>query len=734
VDIMSMYSSFDAFRSRIPIPMNLRGVGRTLCIGIAAVCGAAGVGIALGGLPAVPPESAAPYVAVFLSLAIAALLVLLWQSDRLGRRMTERLDEIEKARRWSDRRLSEVIEASSEGIVVYDANDRLVLCNAKFRDTLTASGGALRYGALYEDNLRQSLRLGVYTGIDDPETWIAERKVALRNSGAPETVRMASGTWLRISNRVLSDGSVVGVRTDVTDLKRRELELANREARLSRLFSTLADVVLELSASGVIAHASPAARQVLGFEPEDLEGMLLEDLFRGPEARGRLVEIRRRLHEGATQSEAVVLYTRPSGEQIHAEIRLWLTNRSTGEQVITGTIRDVDDREKAAALAAREGALLKSIANTTGACLIVLDQASHLVRTNAAFAELIGMSHEEMTGKPLSAIPRIRPLAAILEPAIRDGGVDDFPFEFDVVLTGERNTKHTIRFAASAVPETDGSLRYAVLIGIDDTARRNAETALFEASKLSKLGQMAAAMAHELNQPLAVIRMAAENAIEELELEPPADCALATFLKSKLKRISDQTDRASKVIGQLRAHARRGDEHPSPFDVPEAVQGALDLVREQLKLDGVEIDVASQPCPPVIGHRSRFEQVVINLMTNARDAIKMAPAGDDSRPGRIEVAIGPAEDRRRLRLTVRDSGPGIPEHALDRLFEPFFTTKPKGQGTGLGLSICHGIVAEMAGSMSARNHPEGGAVFEIELPVAPGRAPAINEREVAPAG
>jgi C4-dicarboxylate-specific signal transduction histidine kinase len=163
------------------------------------------------------------------------------------------------------------------------------------------------------------------------------------------------------------------------------------------------------------------------------------------------------------------------------------------------------------------------------------------------------------------------------------------------------------------------------------------------------------------------------------------------------------------------------------------VQSALDLVGEQLKLDGVQIALASQPCPPTIGHRSRFEQVVINLMTNARDAIKMAPRpAGETRPGRIELCIAPSEDRKRLHLSVHDNGPGIPVHVLERLFEPFFTTKPKGQGTGLGLSICHGIVAEMAGNLSARNHVEGGAVFEIDLPAASGRA-AASELEILPA-
>jgi PAS domain S-box-containing protein len=727
-----MASGSGTLRDRVLSRGAWRHIGRGVCVSIAFLCGVLGLATAVGRLPVVPPEWSVTFVALLLSLTILCLLLMVWWSDRQGRRMSERVLEIEKARRWSDRRLSEIIEASSEGIVVYDANDRLVLCNAAFRDSLIAVGGSLRYGATFQEDVRRAVEMGLYVNIGNPEAFIAQRTAAMRTPAPPAIVQMANGRWVRMSNRLLPDGSVMGVRTDVTDLKQREMELADSEARLSRLFATLTDVVLELSANGVITYANAASYQVLGHDPDDLDGMRLDDLFRD-EQRGRLAELRRRLAEGATQTEAVVLYTKPSGEVLHVEIRLWASEASVGGQVITATIRDVDDREKAAALATREGALLASIANAAGAYMIVLDGAGNLVRGNAAFYALVGKGDREMEGRPLSAGERTRPLAAIVEPAIRDGGIADFPFEFDVVLPDERDARHTVRFSASAVPEADGSLRYAVLVGIDDTARRNAETALFEASKLSKLGEMAAAMAHELNQPLAVIRMAAENTLEELDLEPPPDAAMADFVRSKLRRIADQTDRAAKVINQLRAHARKGDEHPAPFDVPEAVNSALDLVREQLKLDGVQISVASDACPPIVGHRSRFEQVVINLMTNARDAITMAPQAErDRRHGRIDVRIAPSADGSRLRLTVHDNGPGIPADALERLFEPFFTTKPKGQGTGLGLSICHGIVAEMSGTLSARNHPDGGAFFEIDLPAASGRVRTVD-RQIAPA-
>ncbi|HJQ59898.1 MAG TPA: PAS domain S-box protein [Vineibacter sp.] len=706
---------------------------------IALTSGVGGLLAALGWLPFTTAGDATAVIVALASFMSICLLLLVWWSERQAKRILDRAADQQSAQRWMERRLKEIVDALPEAVIVYDSDDRLVLCNAKFRDMISRNGGVVRYGAKFEDQIRRSVELGVYADIADPETWIARQKEGLRASGPPQTFRLVTGSWMQFANQVLSDGSVVGIRTDVTSYKQRELDLANREARLSQLFATLADVVLELSANGIITYANPATRDILGFEPDELEGMRLVDLFTATD-HDRLTEMCRRLNEGGAQSEAVVRYTRPSGEAIHVEIRLWLSSRPSGEQIVTGTIRDVTTRETAAAMAAREGAVLTSIANAAGVHVLVLDGEGKLLRANATFRDLLGVDSQELERRPLSASPKTSPLAAVIEPAIRDGGAADFPFEFDVVLCDGSDAKHTIRFAASAVPDVDGSLRYAVMIGIDDTARRNAETALFESAKLAKLGEMAAAMAHELNQPLAVIRMAAENTMQELEVAPPPDAALTDFLNVKLNRIASQTERAAKVISQLRAHARPGDEQPSRFDAPEAVNGALDLVREQLKLDGVKIAVASEACPPIVGHRSRFEQVVINLMTNGRDAIKMMPAATRGQTrGRIDVRIAPSADRKHVLLSVRDSGPGIPPQVLARLFEPFFTTKPKGQGTGLGLSICHGIVGDMGGTLTARNHPEGGAVFEIDLPAAAAgfadqsAAPAVADQLVAPA-
>lgn len=227
-----------------------------------------------------------------------------------------------------------------------------------------------------------------------------------------------------------------------------------------------------------------------------------------------------------------------------------------------------------------------------------------------------------------------------------------------------------------------------------------AEQTLAQSSKLAVLGEMSAAVSHELNQPLAAMKTYLAGARLLLQRRRP-DEALASF-----QRIDDLIDRMGAITRQLKSYARKGSDAFEPFDVRAALSSALAMMEPQLKSRRVAI-TRSAPDRPVmvLGDRLRLEQVLINLLRNALDATKDRPdpAVD------ILLAQGAA-----VSLTVRDNGPGVAD--LDALFEPFYTTKQAGDGVGLGLAISSGIVADLGGRLTARNAPDGGAVFEVVLP------------------
>jgi two-component system C4-dicarboxylate transport sensor histidine kinase DctB len=228
-----------------------------------------------------------------------------------------------------------------------------------------------------------------------------------------------------------------------------------------------------------------------------------------------------------------------------------------------------------------------------------------------------------------------------------------------------------------------------------------AEQTVAQTSKLAALGEMSAAVSHELNQPLAAMKTYLAGARLLLKRKRP-DEALSSFA-----RIDDLIDRMGAITRQLKSYARRGSEAFEPMDLRQSVSTALALMEPQLKQRNVEI-AKSLPRVPVwvLGDRLRVEQVIINLLRNALDATK------DTHRARIELLLASGKT---ATLTVRDNGTGIEN--LDHLFEPFYTTKAPGDGVGLGLAISSGIVADLGGRLTARNGREGGAVFEMQLPI-----------------
>ncbi|MBW4983402.1 sensor histidine kinase [Mameliella sp. CS4] len=228
-----------------------------------------------------------------------------------------------------------------------------------------------------------------------------------------------------------------------------------------------------------------------------------------------------------------------------------------------------------------------------------------------------------------------------------------------------------------------------------------AEQSLAQSSKLAALGEMSAAVSHELNQPLAAMKTYLAGARLLLRRNRP-DEALSAF-----HRIDDLIERMGAITRQLKSFARKGQEQLSPVDMGEALASSLAMMEPQLKSRRVKITKILPEAPVrVMGDRMRIEQVLVNLLRNALDATKSV---DDPQ---VDIILAAGET---ATLTVRDNGTGIED--LDALFEPFYTTKQPGDGVGLGLAISSGIVSELGGRLTARNGEDGGAVFEMQLPV-----------------
>ncbi|AMP05195.1 sensor histidine kinase [Collimonas pratensis] len=232
---------------------------------------------------------------------------------------------------------------------------------------------------------------------------------------------------------------------------------------------------------------------------------------------------------------------------------------------------------------------------------------------------------------------------------------------------------------------------------------RSTQNKLIQAGKLAMLGQMAAGIAHELNQPLAAIRAFADNAITFLSREQ-RDKAV-----ENLGHISNASARMGKIVGQLNGFSRKSHEAVAVIDLSKSIEAAALLLSNEFQTHGASLRIDIREEAQVVGDSVRTEQVLINLLRNALDAVDNA--------GQKNVSLELERDAGDAVIRIRDSGPGIPAQVALHLFEPFFTTKPSGKGLGLGLAISSSIVQAMNGRLTANNHSEGGAEFVLRIPL-----------------
>lgn len=233
---------------------------------------------------------------------------------------------------------------------------------------------------------------------------------------------------------------------------------------------------------------------------------------------------------------------------------------------------------------------------------------------------------------------------------------------------------------------------------------KDTQSQLIQSSKMNALGELAASLAHELNQPLTVIKGLSQSLLKNYDDNSPN--------YGKVKLIVDASRRMELVIKHLKVFSRTEGPALRPVDLNTVIKDAFVIVKELLTDHSIELKMDLNPLPPVLGSAIRLEQVVINLVTNAKDAMPNGGALT------IETRTIETGGISFASMTFRDTGSGIPKEILGRIFDPFFTTKEAGKGTGLGLSISYGIIKEHNGDISVESEPQKGTVFNIILPPA----------------
>ncbi len=258
--------------------------------------------------------------------------------------------------------------------------------------------------------------------------------------------------------------------------------------------------------------------------------------------------------------------------------------------------------------------------------------------------------------------------------------------------------------------------RHAIIIAVTDiTELIEKDAQLIQAGKMKSLGEMSAGVAHEINQPLNAIKMGSEflAMMEEESIKVPKEHFLEV-----VREISTQVDRAAEIINTLRSFSRKSDLIEEQVNLNQPIKAVLSMVRRQFELDNIRFDLdLNDDLPAILAHSNRLQQVVFNLVTNARDALNDASSPQDKGSDR-RILIRTGREENLVFAEVEDTGAGIEQEDLNKVFEPFFTTKEAGQGMGLGLAITYGIVKDYGGEIRIHSEKNKGTVFRMEFPAA----------------
>ncbi len=492
------------------------------------------------------------------------------------------------------------------------------------------------------------------------------------------------------------------------------VRLAESEERYRSIFEENQTVMLIIDpVDGRITDANPAAVAFYGLSRDRIRGSRMWDISTLPEkeARREIDHAMRRVHESFESRHRLADGTEREVKVHCGPITL------DGRPHLFSIILDVSERVRILEeLRAKEDRvrLLATATEATANPIVITDPGGTIEWVNPAFIELTGYSLEEAVGKN----PR-----DLVNSGIHDRGF--FQTLWQTILSGKvwrgeltnrKKNGELYKEAQTITPVrgSDGGISHFVAVKHDLSARHEMEARLQQAQKLETVGRLAGGIAHDFNNLLTVINGAAQLALAEIRSDSP--------LLRELTEIHEAGLRASRLTTQLLAFSRRQVLRPVTLDLTALATDLLKMIPRLLG-EGVEV-VAQLPDAPAWTRTDpgQMEQVIMNLALNARDAM---PHGGRLRIDLDEVELKDQDPilrgRRRpgpyLRLTVEDSGTGIPPEVQLRMFEPFFTTKPAGKGTGLGLATVYGIVTQSGGEIDVHSEVDKGTRFDIYLPV-----------------
>jgi PAS domain S-box-containing protein len=554
---------------------------------------------------------------------------------------------------------------------------------------------------------------------------LRSRLQALQDEGTPLLICVrlhhvdadSAPGWYRLQGQALGLGKnrrVVGFMLDISDIKNQEQQAAAAHARLDNLIARSPAVIyVQRYVEGALQPTffSDSLLPLLGWTLADCSGAALVERLHPDDRNGYFERTRQLLREGSVSARYRLRDNRGDYHWLLDEAKLLRDDLGLPVEAV-GLWLDVTEATLATEQVKQSEERYRILVEDSPAMICRYLPDLTLTFGNKPLATYLECSPEQLPGVNLGNWMSAEQRDAFTQRLSQLS--PEFPVstaEINLQLPGREHAWWV--WSDRGVFDQQGRLLEIQAVGRDNTEVRRSQQQLTQSAKMATLGEMATGLAHEINQPLNVMRMAIVNVLKRLGNGD----AQIDYLTDKLNRIDAQVQRAARVVDHMRVFGRRSEIEQHPFNPAQAIEGTLSLLAEGMRGKGVDLRVSETGFEVLVrGHVDQLEQVLINLMVNARDALLGKRENDPAfKPW---ISLYAERDAQSVRLWVEDNGGGIDPRLLERIFEPFFTTKPVGVGTGLGLSVSYGIVENMGGKLSVRNSTQG-ARFCIELPVVP---------------
>ena len=511
---------------------------------------------------------------------------------------------------------------------------------------------------------------------------------------------------------------LIAVARDVTERKRAEEALRQREEYFRSIIENAQDAIVILNRDGTVRYESPAITRLLGIDPQDRVGMNpFEDIH--PDE----------LKEAAKFFDQLV--SNP-GSTVRTEIRgqhadgSWRTLEIIGQNLldnpavsgIVANIRDVTEKKAAEEALQESEAHYRLLADNVTDIICTLDMNLQLTYISPSITHQTGYTVEELTARSLEEVFLPPDSVELIRKTLTEETAAENMGQKDPgrsrTLEMELNCKDgsTIWTEAEATFLRDpGGQAVGILAVLRDISerkqaeeeRKRLEQQLQLAGRLAAVGELAAGVAHELNNPLAAVQAFAQLLSDKDDLEET--------VKSDVETIYREAQRATRITANLLRFARRNRPEKQLVSLNEAVEKSMELHAYRMNVNNIEVVTELEPdLPMTMADSDQMHQVFVNIITNAEQAMTEAH-------GRGRLSVKTQKAGKMIQITFTDSGPGISEDNLKSIFDPFFTSKDVGKGTGLGLSICYGIVQEHGGYIYAKSKPGEGTTFTVEIPI-----------------